>query len=836
MWGASLWVAALAAAFLIIQPRIFERSKIAGVLLHICLAVPFFTLASRFIVNDTTIQYVVAFGGEALPLRYRFAATWAAREGPLLMWVLWLTLLAWIWRKPMIESENIESRELRLRLIHGFSLILILISISLDPFRKTPEFFAGAGLNELLQTDLMVIHPPLIFLGYSFCIHLSAVSISKIFTNQDADLKEQVLLIARPGLLVLTLGIGLGGLWAYLILDWGGYWAWDPVETGSLLPWLALVGLVHLRTRPGRASNEAWIGGGLVAGGLALFATLVTRAGGVWASSVHTFVTSDDGTSPSDAFSRMILLKSDNIVGVEVMSYLIIMLLFIACWILVVRRRILDIESPSLGLQVLFLPLIGALLSLFIGADLYHYIPSEAFLLLIFIFILIDFSYNTEQEIDSQGWIYFRHKYIPTLLIITVGTLLLTQQPFFTLIFTLFFVPMYYSNDATKEWIWASFGVVLCLASAWSNLIDVLTAGVLLLVFIIPWLMQKEDNNEVEFSIFSKKWQQKIALWGSVMVISSYLILTIIILIASIDSINFEAHELYGAPFILAFTISMMFYLNRSGKPKNTVFLLILIILVSLFLAVFFPHALGADSDSSVSAIIDRGSIAWIYLPMLLISIGPLFSEIRKNVIRKTKKPLLKRIPLAAHIVHLGLVLLIIGHVSTTLLVDRGDASHRVTLVKDEIIIHEGYGYEFNDVHLTSQGLEVGDGYVGIVISVYDVSGQKVGDKIGEVEPGMLRFDKTGTARSEVDVLSRWSGDIVFIFDGSQAEGLMQQTQSNGQDSIELVRVTVYNLPASHLVWFGWIAMMFGMSMITYASYSKKDPLSYDKQLISEQE
>ena len=128
MWGASLWVAALAATFLIIQPRIFERTKFFGILLHLCLAMPFFALASRFIVNDTTIQYVVAFGGEALPLRYRFAATWAAREGPLLMWILWLTLLAWIWRKPMTESENIESRELRLRLIHGFSLVLILIS------------------------------------------------------------------------------------------------------------------------------------------------------------------------------------------------------------------------------------------------------------------------------------------------------------------------------------------------------------------------------------------------------------------------------------------------------------------------------------------------------------------------------------------------------------------------------------------------------------------------------------------------------------------------------------------------------------------------------------
>ena len=836
MWGASLWVAALAATFLIIQPRIFERTKFFGILLHLCLAIPFFALASRFIVNDTTIQYVVAFGGEALPLRYRFAATWAAREGPLLMWILWLTLLAWIWRKPMTESENIESRELRLRLIHGFSLVLILISISLDPFRKTPEIYFGAGLNELLQTDLMVIHPPLIFLGYSFCIHLSSLSIAKLFTNSDTNLKQQFLIMARPGLLIMTLGIGLGGLWAYLILDWGGYWAWDPVETGSLLPWLALVGLVHLRTRPGRASKEAWIGGGLIAGGLALFATLVTRAGGVWASSVHTFVTEEDGSSPSDAFSRMILLKSDAIVGVEVMSYLIIMLLFIACWILIIKRRIFAIENQGLGMQLLFLPLIGAFLSLFIGADLYHYLPSEAFLLLIFGFIFIDFSYDRNQEMIQQGWVYFRHKYCPTLLVITLATFLLTQQAFFTLLFTLFFVPMYYSKDATKEWMWATYGVVLCLASAWSNLIDVLTAGVLLLIFITPWLMQSEQEDNTEFSLFSKKWQQKIALWGSVMVVSSYLILTIVILIASIDSINFEAHELYGAPFILAFTVAMMFYLNRTSAPKNTLILLILVIVISLVLSIFFPHALGADSNSSVSSIIDRGSIAWIYLPMLLICIGPLLFEIRSQAARKSSKSFFKRIPLAAHIVHLGLVLLIIGHVSTTLLVDRGDASHRVTLVKDEIIIHNEYGYEFNEVHITSEDLEVGDGYVGIEISVYDVSGQIIGEKIGEVEPGMLRFDRTGTARSEVDVLSRWSGDIVFIFDGTQADGLMQQTQTSGQESIELVRVTVYNLPASHLVWFGWVTMMFGMTVITYAGYSKKDALKRNEQLIFEQE
>ncbi|DAC61553.1 MAG TPA: hypothetical protein D7I03_00425, partial [Candidatus Poseidoniales archaeon] len=64
---------------------------------------------------------------------------------------------------------------------------------------------------------------------------------SAIFTNDTAGIDDRILTLARPGILVTTLGIGLGGLWAYLILDWGGYWAWDPVETGSFLPWLALV-------------------------------------------------------------------------------------------------------------------------------------------------------------------------------------------------------------------------------------------------------------------------------------------------------------------------------------------------------------------------------------------------------------------------------------------------------------------------------------------------------------------------------------------------------------------------------------------------------------------
>ena len=105
----------------------------------------------------------------------------------------------------------------------------------------------------------------------------------------------------------------------------------------------------------------------------------------------------------------------------------------------------------------------------------------------------------------------------------------------------------------------------------------------------------------------------------------------------------------------------------------------------------------------------------------------------------------------------------------------------------------------------------MGDGYVGALISVY--SGD---EKIGEVEPGLIRFDGSpNPPRSEVDTLVRYHGDIVFIFDGSQTTGLMQQVSTDGADSVQRMRVIIYDLPGSHLVWAGWTLMMLGMAWLT---------------------
>jgi len=857
-----MWLAILAAVVLLVRPLLYQQSKLTSLACHILMALPFFALASRFLVNDTSFSHVVSYGGEELPLKYRFAATWAAREGPLLLWIMWMSLLAFIWRKPM-AGENIESTHpLRLRLIYGFNLLLLLLALNLDPFKESTGAGIGQGLNELLQTDLMVIHPPLIFLAYSLCLHITSISLSSMFADAGG-IKDRILSIVRPGLFVATLGIGLGGLWAYLILDWGGYWAWDPVETGSLLPWLALVFMSHLRTRPGKTSDQTWIGAGLATGGLALFATLVTRAGGVWASSVHTFVTSSQGTAPTDAFSRMMILKSDAGGGVEVMTYLLVLLLFIGFWLQLQRSSEKDWKPNSRSLRLFSIPFIGAISALILGAyidqscgipalsscsvtldaTLYAYTPSIVFALILFAPLGVEFLQgNVPKNPAEEGWSFIalfqtgekdRTKFLyPLLLLIALLMFGITDNFLYTALFLMFFTPLFFSQDATQLWAHGAAGVMLGLAGAWSGMIEILSAGVVMLFFILPWLLAPESKEPSSFSFFEKKSQQKMALWASVFIVGNYLILTLVLLLSSIDAINFEGHELYGTPFLMTFAGALFLYTNRRNDAKRNAWLLLGTLLVSVFLAIWQPTAFGMDSSTAMSSLIVRGVLTWLTLPIVLLVVIPMVKEVViTQGIERPKIPVWRRIPLGAHIVHLGLLLLLIGHAYTTVLVDRGDASHRITMVKDEIVLDGDYGYEFVGLRMTSENLEVGDGYVGIQINVYALDEGSVGEKIGTVEPGMLRFDTTtdsgfvlqSKSRSEVDTLTRWSGDLVFIFDGSQANGLMQQTVQNGSDSVQIVRVTVYDLPASHVVWLGWSMMLLGMAVVVRGDISKNE-------------
>ena len=797
MWGWTLVLAALACIVMMIWPRWRVEQPIVSLVLHLAVAAPFVALASRFITNDTSILHVALNGGEELPLKYRFAATWAAREGPLLMWAAWMGLVAWWFGRPL-ASEMQNTHNLRLRLMHGFTLLLLLISMTLDPFAGNPLGLSGAGLNELLQTDLMVIHPPLVFLAYSLCIALAATSLAILQYGDDADIDKRMLHQTRPGLLIATLGIGLGGLWAYMVLDWGGYWAWDPVETGSLLPWLALVLMGHLRTRPGKTSTLMWTGLGLATGALALFATLVTRAGGVWAASVHTFVVSADGTPPTNVFDRMMILK-DRAEGVEIVSYVLLILLLSGVFI---RAAQGTTRRPFSNLFLI--PIIGAGIAVLFDYATYAYAPSLFFLGMVFAPTAVDWPKHDTS--NNSSWSYRGFLSLPWLFVVPSVAYILTQDLLFVLLNALMFVPLYSEMDARKAWGWGAAGTMMCLASAWSGLVELHTAAIMLGFYILPWLIMGEEEAESK-PWLTRKFLMRMTLWAPVVLTSLYIILTLIILISSIDAVQFNAHELYGAPFVIGMALAMFAYTSRKQSPRQIVSVVLGVALASILLATIVPSALGGDASEPISDFLSRGTIAWLVLPSVLIALVPMGAEVYNRVSTSG----FSKIAPAAHLVHFGLLLLLVGHVFTTVLVDRGDATHRITLVRGETVEVDGYGYVFDDIVLENENLEVGDGYVGAIISVY--SGD---EKIGEVEPGLIRFNgSSNPPRSEVDTLVRYHGDIVFIFDGSQTTGLMQQVSTEGTESVQRMRVIIYDLPGSHLVWAGWALMMVGMAWLT---------------------
>ena len=280
---------------------------------------PFALLVGAFVVDASSLELVARYGSSELPLLYRVSAVWGGRAGPLLLWAAILAVVAWF------MAQRDEQTSLEVRIMHGWVAALVVLSWLLGPFAAATG--VQGELHPLLQTDLMVIHPPVVFSYYALCLATASVALAGVLRRDSAEaIHEAQLHWARAGFVLGSIGIGLGGLWAYTVLDWGGYWAWDPVETGSILPWLALLLIVHVRAKPGSSAVSAAPAAGLIAGALAFHATLVTRANGVWAS-VHAFVADGEGTLADDPYLRVIDIAEFSPVGIEVTSYLVVIVI-----------------------------------------------------------------------------------------------------------------------------------------------------------------------------------------------------------------------------------------------------------------------------------------------------------------------------------------------------------------------------------------------------------------------------------------------------------------------------------------------------------------------------
>src|SRR5436853_1218399 len=257
------------------------------------IAIAFGCLAWSFMNNDFSVLNVATNSNSQLPLHYRFAATWGSHEGSLLLWVLMLN----VWTVAVTVFSRHLPEQMVARVIAvmglisvGFILFMLLTS---NPFeRLLPAAADGRDLNPLLQDPGMVIHPPMLYMGYvGFSVAFAFAIAALIGGKLDATWARW----SRPWTTLawcfLTVGVAMGSGWAYYELGWGGWWFWDPVENASFMPWLAGTALIHsLAVTDKRGAFKSWtVLLAIIAFSLSLLGTFLVRSGVL--SSVHAFAT-----------------------------------------------------------------------------------------------------------------------------------------------------------------------------------------------------------------------------------------------------------------------------------------------------------------------------------------------------------------------------------------------------------------------------------------------------------------------------------------------------------------------------------------------------------------
>jgi cytochrome c-type biogenesis protein CcmF len=298
----ALWLALGVAAVLGVMPLVGAQKGRADwmalarpltVALFVCVAFAFACLTASFINHDFSVTYVATNSNSALPLPYRIAAVWGGHEGSLLLWVFMLC----VWQLAVAKFSTHLPQPVLARILAVMGLIsvgfLLFMLITSNPFdRLIPAAPDGRDLNPLLQDPGMVIHPPMLYMGYvGFSVAFAFAVAALIGGNLDTTWARWT----RPWTVVawmfLTIGIMLGSWWAYYELGWGGWWFWDPVENASFMPWLVGTALIHsLAVTEKRGSFKNWtVLLAILAFSLSLLGTFLVRSGVL--SSVHAFAT-----------------------------------------------------------------------------------------------------------------------------------------------------------------------------------------------------------------------------------------------------------------------------------------------------------------------------------------------------------------------------------------------------------------------------------------------------------------------------------------------------------------------------------------------------------------
>jgi cytochrome c-type biogenesis protein CcmF len=276
--------------------RLLETSRRAGIAAFITCSLAAFALVWAAFTNDYSVAYILHHSNNALPTPYKFAALWSGQEGSLLLWAWLLTGYGFVLR--LRHAVDVRLTAYASTIMAGIQVFFFaLICFAASPFALEANPPAdGFGLNPLLQYPEMVIHPPMLYLGYvGFAVPFS-FALGALIMRYPGD---RWIRITRNWTMVtwlfLTCGIFLGAHWAYSVLGWGGYWGWDPVENASLMPWLTGTAFLHsVIMQEKRGMMKVWnVWMIFTTFLLCILGTLLTRSGII--SSVHAFAESSIG-------------------------------------------------------------------------------------------------------------------------------------------------------------------------------------------------------------------------------------------------------------------------------------------------------------------------------------------------------------------------------------------------------------------------------------------------------------------------------------------------------------------------------------------------------------
>jgi cytochrome c-type biogenesis protein CcmF len=255
------------------------------------LTVAFALLAYSFYVSDFSVAYVANNSNSALPWYYRLSAVWGAHEGSLLLWVL--ILAGWGAAVSFASRSLPEAFAARVLGVMGLVSLgfLLFTLLTSNPFeRLIPAATEGRDLNPLLQDIGLIIHPPLLYMGYvGFSVAFAFAIAALLGRNLDAAWARWSRPWTTVAWLFLTLGIAMGSWWAYYELGWGGWWFWDPVENASFMPWLVGTALIHsLAVTEKRGAFKSWtVLLAIFTFSLSLLGAFLVRSGVL--TSVHSF-------------------------------------------------------------------------------------------------------------------------------------------------------------------------------------------------------------------------------------------------------------------------------------------------------------------------------------------------------------------------------------------------------------------------------------------------------------------------------------------------------------------------------------------------------------------